>query len=104
MTLSQKKGIIYCVRDWGETEMWLDRLDKNSTVVSGRKQTLRAIRNGQTTTVFIAKDAQQELIAEIEAACKAAGIECTYADSMRQLGAAAGIRVGASACAVLSST
>ena len=84
--------------------MWLDRFDKNSTVVTGRKQTLRAIRNGQTETVFIAKDAQQELIGEIEAACKAVGIRCQYADRMRQLGAAAGIRVGASACAVLSIT
>ena len=84
--------------------MWLDRFDKNSMVVTGRKQTLRAIKNGQTKTVFIAKDAQQELIAEIEVACRAAGIACHYADSMRQLGAAAGICVGASACAVLSST
>ncbi len=83
--------------------MLLDRFDKNS-VVTGRKQTLRAIQNGKAKAVFIAKDAQEDLRVEIMTACKAAGIDCIEADSMRQLGAAAGIRVGASACAVLSST
>ena len=83
--------------------MLLDRFDKN-TVVTGRKQTLRAIQNGKAKTVYMAKDAQPDVCAQIEAACKAAGIECIQADSMRQLGAAAGIAVGASACAVLSET
>ena len=83
--------------------MLLDRFDKN-TVVTGRKQTLRAIQNGKAKVVYIAKDAQSDLCAEIQAACKAAGIECVQADSMRQLGAAAGIAVGASACAVLTVT
>ncbi len=83
--------------------MWLDRFDKNS-VVTGRKQTLRAIQSGKAKAVFIAKDAQEDLRAEIRSACQAAGTDCIEADSMRQLGAAAGIQVGASACAVLSST
>ncbi len=83
--------------------MLLDRFDKNS-VVTGRKQTLRAIQSGKAKAVFIAKDAQEDLRVEIVTACKAAEIDCIEADSMRQLGAAAGIRVGASACAVLSST
>ena len=83
--------------------MLLDRFDKNN-LVTGRKQTLRAIQNGKAKAVYIAKDAQADLCAQIEAASKAAGIECVQVDSMRQLGAAAGIAVGASACAVLTET
>ena len=83
--------------------MWLDRFDKKS-VVTGRKQTLRAILSGKAKEVIIAKDAPLDLQEEIKAACQAAMIPCETADSMRQLGAATGIQVEASACAVLHST
>ena len=80
--------------------MLLDRFDKNA-VVTGRKQTVRAVKEGKAKFVFVARDAAPMLADEISEICAQAGIEVRYADSMVQLGHAAGIAVGASTCAVL---
>lgn len=69
----------------------------------GTKQTLKAVNAERAKIVFVAKDAQEHVVRDLISACKQKGIEIIYVDSMRSLGKACGIEVGASSAAVLNS-
>jgi large subunit ribosomal protein L7A len=71
-----------------------------SQLVIGMKQTLKAMKNGQVSEVFIADDADQRRTLEIEELAKSLGVPCQRVDSMKKLGAACGIDVGASTVAI----
>jgi large subunit ribosomal protein L7A len=72
---------------------------KSQTVI-GVKQTLKAMRNGQISEVYVAEDADRLLTQEIEDLALALGIPCQRVDSKKRLGAACGIKVGASTVAI----
>ena len=67
----------------------------------GSKQTARAIEEGAAVVVYVARDAAGWVIDPIIEACTAKGIELVYVDTMRELGEACGIDVGAASAAVL---
>lgn len=74
---------------------------KNSNKAVGIKQSLKAVANGMAKAVFIARDADEKITGNLVELCRTNGIPIEYADTMKQLGKAVGIEVGASAACIL---
>ncbi len=74
---------------------------KNAAKVVGIKQLRRALRDGACRKVFLAEDAQARITAPIVQECEHAGIPIEWAATMRELGQACGIEVGAAAAGLL---
>ncbi|MGM8365556.1 50S ribosomal protein L7ae-like protein [Virgibacillus sp. W0181] len=72
---------------------------KARTII-GTKQTLKAMRNGEISELFIANDADQQIIGKVIELANSLNIPCSHVDSMKKLGAACGIEVGASTVAL----
>jgi len=68
----------------------------------GTKQTTKMVELGQALEVFVAIDADPRITLKIINLCKKMGIKITYVDSMKQLGKACGIEVGAAMAAVVN--
>lgn len=71
-----------------------------SGIIIGTKQTLKAMKNSEISEVFIAEDAKQELTEKIVSLADELNIPCYHVDSMKKLGKACGIEVGATAVAI----
>ena len=65
----------------------------------GMKQVTKAVREGKTNMVYIGKDAETKMIADLEDLCKQKGIKIEYIESMKELGHMAKIEVKAAAAA-----
>ncbi len=76
-------------------------MEDNNKIVIGKKQTLRALQRDEAERVYISKDADLHVTREITDVCSEKGIEVTYFDTMKELGASVGISVNAAAAAVL---
>lgn len=74
---------------------------KGSNKAIGIKQTLKAVENKTAVKVFIAKDADEKITGNLKELCLANAIEVVYVDTMKQLGKAVGIEVGASTVCVI---
>ena len=74
----------------------LEELKQSNTVV-GIKQLRRALDGGKVKKVFLAEDADPILIDPVAQLCAEIGVECEAVQTMRALGAACGISVGAAA-------
>ena len=71
--------------------------------VSGAKQSRRAVRDGMAQAVYLARDADPAVIEPLRALCLEMGVPVIDDWTMRELGQAAGIQVGAAVVAVLKS-
>ncbi|WP_010528981.1 50S ribosomal protein L7ae-like protein [Lentibacillus jeotgali] len=71
-----------------------------SDLIIGTKQTLKAIKRGAVSEVFIADDADRQVTQKVEGLAHEMSVPCHRVDSMQKLGVACGIDVGASAVAV----
>ena len=71
---------------------------RESKKVVGIKQVKKALREGRALEVILADDADPALIEPLEGACLEAGVPTTRTASMKELGRACSIAVGA-ACA-----
>lgn len=69
--------------------------------VTGIKQSSRAVRSGLAREVFLASDADPVLTRPLLEQCREKEIPVRAEFTMRQLGQAAGIQVGAAVVAVL---
>lgn len=74
---------------------------KNSNRTIGVKQSLKALENGTAKRIFIAMDAEEKVVLRIKELCASHSVEIIYVDTMKQLGKACGIDVGAAVAAVL---
>jgi len=74
---------------------------KSSNKAIGIKQSLKVVEANNARTVFIARDADEKITGGLKELCTANSIEIFYVDTMKQLGKACGIEVGASAVALL---
>lgn len=74
---------------------------QDAHVKIGTKQTVRAVELGQASEVYVAMDAEQRMIAKITSLCSKTGVKITEVETMRELGKACGIEVGAAMVAVL---
>jgi large subunit ribosomal protein L7A len=68
--------------------------------IVGTKQTVKAIKNGFISEVLVAKDAEPHVTAKVISTAQEVGVPITYVDSMKKLGKACGIEVGASTVAI----
>lgn len=74
---------------------------QDAHVKIGTKQTVRAVELGEASEVYVAMDADQRMIAKITSLCIKSGVKITEVETMRELGKACGIEVGAAMVAVL---
>ena len=74
---------------------------ENSAKVVGAKQTKRALKEGKVSRVFLAKNADPAVIEPIEFLSGQCGVEIQWIDTMKQLGQACGIAVGAAVAAIV---
>lgn len=82
--------------------MSYEKVNQAKHVVVGTKQTLKELEGGMVSEVYIAKDADQKVTAKVIQLCDKSGISVNYVDSMRKLGKAAGIDVGAAVVALIN--
>jgi len=68
----------------------------------GTKQTIKALKKEQVITVYIAENAERNIIEPILAACREKQIPVVRVDSMKTLGKACGIKVGCASAAIIS--
>ncbi|NLP00721.1 MAG: 50S ribosomal protein L7ae-like protein [Clostridiaceae bacterium] len=80
----------------------LELLKKKEKVV-GVKQTKKAAEQDKLELVFIASDADQRVVEPIKQLCESKGISVHITGTMKQLGKAAGIDVGAAIAGILRS-
>ena len=67
----------------------------------GVKQVTKALKRGSVACIFVAEDAEESVAGPLRELAGEQGIELQRAASMKELGAACGIEVGAAAAAVL---
>lgn len=80
----------------------LELLKRKEKVV-GVKQTKKAAEQGRLEAVFIANDADQRIVGQVKQFCEENQIAVYSTESMKLLGKAAGIDVGASVVGVIKS-
>jgi large subunit ribosomal protein L7A len=69
-------------------------------IIVGTKQTVRAIKSEVISEVVVAIDADPRLTLKIVLLANETNIPVTYVDSMKKLGKACGIKVGAAVVAI----
>ncbi|MFC5700961.1 ribosomal L7Ae/L30e/S12e/Gadd45 family protein [Cohnella faecalis] len=67
----------------------------------GTKQTIKTVEQGDAAEVFVAQDADPRTVARVIQLCEQLGVKLTYVDTMRNLGKACGIEVGAAMAAII---
>lgn len=80
----------------------LERLRAAEHRAVGSHQTAKAIGKGRAQLVFVATDADRRVTEGVLAAARDRGLEVVEVATMRDLGRACGIAVGAAAAAILS--
>ncbi|MDE7170978.1 MAG: ribosomal L7Ae/L30e/S12e/Gadd45 family protein [Oscillospiraceae bacterium] len=75
----------------------LTRADK----VVGVKQVRRALANSQAKRLYLAKDADPQLTRPLAEQAQGQGVEVVWAETMKALGRACGIAVGAAVAATV---
>ena len=80
--------------------MTLDTL-KSANRVIGIKQATKAVKRGNVQTVYVADDADSRVIEPLKVLCQESEVPVGHAETMKILGQACGIEVGAAAVAVL---
>jgi len=74
---------------------------KVSKKTVGLKQSVKAIESGVVKKVLLAEDAEEKVIKNIIDLIKEKEVEIEYVDSMKTLGRACGINVGAAVACII---
>ncbi|RKN65186.1 50S ribosomal protein L7ae-like protein [Paenibacillus ginsengarvi] len=82
--------------------MSYDKVKQAENISIGTKQTTKMVELGKASEVFVAEDADPRMTAKIVNLCKKLGVQVTYVESMKQLGKACGIEVGAATAAIVN--
>lgn len=80
----------------------LERLRTAEHRTVGSNQTAKAIRRGRAQLVFVAADADRRVVQDVLTAVRDRGLDVVEVGSMKELGRACGIAVGAATAAVLA--
>jgi len=75
----------------------------NAAKVVGVKQVRRALAGGQAKRLYLARDADPQITGPLERQGREQGIEVAWAETMKALGRACGIAVGAAVAATTRS-
>jgi large subunit ribosomal protein L7A len=79
----------------------LIELKKKNKLKVGTKQSTRAVKEGKAETLFIARDCEQHVVRNIIEEAQNKNIQIVYVDSMKKLGKACGIDVGAATAVIV---
>ena len=79
----------------------LEDLKKASNRTVGMKQTLKAVERGEAEKVYLAKDVDDYISQKVKDTCQSYDVDIIMVDSMKELGEACGITVGAATAAIL---
>jgi large subunit ribosomal protein L7A len=79
----------------------LERLQAADARAVGASQTARAVRRDRAVLVLVARDADRRVIDPVVRAAQERGVPVAEVETMRELGKACRIAVGAAAAAVL---
>ncbi|WP_102029403.1 50S ribosomal protein L7ae-like protein [Salirhabdus sp. Marseille-P4669] len=71
-----------------------------SQVIIGTKQTVKAMKNGEIQEVVVAKDAERRVTEKVVNLAIELDLPIVHVDSMKELGKACGIDVGAATVAI----
>jgi large subunit ribosomal protein L7A len=82
--------------------MSYDKVKQAGKLIGGAKQALKAVEAGSVREVFIAKDADPRVTSKMVSQCRKLSVPVTYVESMKQLGKACGIDVGAAVVAAVN--
>ncbi|RSL29729.1 50S ribosomal protein L7ae-like protein [Salibacterium salarium] len=80
--------------------MSYEKVSQADEVLIGTKQTLKALEANFVNEVIVADDAENRVISRVLLAAELKGVPVYTVDSMRRLGKACGIDVGAAAVAL----
>ncbi|WP_422448998.1 L7Ae/L30e/S12e/Gadd45 family ribosomal protein [Thermoanaerobacterium sp. DL9XJH110] len=80
----------------------LQKLKEAPKKTIGTKQTMKALEKDRVSVVFIAQDAEEHVVAGLKELCRQKGIEVVPVATMKELGDACGIEVGAASAAILN--
>jgi len=78
-----------------------EKVTQANKLCIGTKQTQRCLEQGAAAEVFVAQDADPRVTQKIVALCGKMGVQVTRVESMKQLGKACGIEVGAAVAAIM---
>jgi large subunit ribosomal protein L7A len=87
---------------WRIFYMSYEKVKQATNINIGIKQTTRAVEMNKSSEVFVANDADPRITIKMVALCKKMGVPVTYVDSMKLLGKACGIDVGAAVAAIVN--
>ncbi len=80
--------------------MQINELSGNPKLVIGVKQTTKILINDQAKLVFVAKDAEQHVVRRIIQLATEKNVEIIFVDTMKELGRACNIDVGAATAVI----
>ncbi|MFY4777155.1 50S ribosomal protein L7ae-like protein [Metabacillus sp. RGM 3146] len=81
--------------------MSYEKVSQAEKIIVGTKQTIKALENSQVKELVIAIDADPGITAKVIQTAEMRQIPIVKVDSMKKLGKACGIEVGASAVAII---
>lgn len=80
--------------------MSYEKVSQAYNVIVGTKQAIKALKNGEVKEVVVADDADQRVTNKLIQTANELQVPVTKVDSMKKLGKACGIEVGAAAVAI----
>ena len=82
--------------------MSYEKVSQAHKIIVGTKQTVKALLNNQVKEIVIAEDAEPGIINKVIQTAEQMQVPLTKVSSMKKLGKACDIEVGASAVAIIS--
>ncbi|MCM3706652.1 MULTISPECIES: 50S ribosomal protein L7ae-like protein [Cytobacillus] len=80
--------------------MSYDKVLQAKSIIVGTKQTVKALKLGTIDEVVVASDADPRVTAKVVSTATEMNVPIVYVNSMKKLGKACGIEVGAAAVAI----
>lgn len=80
--------------------MSYDKVLQAKSIIVGTKQTVKALKLGTIDEVVVASDADPRVTAKVVSTANEMNVPIVYVDSMKKLGKACGIEVGAATVAI----
>jgi large subunit ribosomal protein L7A len=84
-----------------DMKMSYEKVLQANKVIIGTKQTVRALKDGNVSELVVAEDADPSVTGKLIRQANETNIPVLHVDSMKKLGKACGIEVGAAAVAII---
>ncbi|MGC4378176.1 50S ribosomal protein L7ae-like protein [Fictibacillus sp. Mic-4] len=80
--------------------MSYEKVTQAQEIIVGTKQTIKALQNGEVKALVVAEDADSRVTGKVLTVAREMNVPVTMVDSMKKLGKACGIDVGAATVAI----